>query len=429
MGQILNFLAEVFRRGADHFAAALVGIGFGGFVSYWLFWVRPKANRRYRALREDYDEALAKLEVATNTVEELSDKVHGEESTSFDLGGQVMHREQVIEGLREKIADLRAEIERITQMDGEVWQRPAIDPPPFVPLKTGRPPIIAVVNLKGGVGKTTIAANLGAAAFQRNRRVLFADLDFQASLTSLCLSAQRIADIKTRERFVQKLLLADRPTGKLALELTERIEETPACVLGTHESLSSAEMRAMFRWMAGGTADDVRYKLRRALHSEEIAENFDLVLLDCPPRLSTACINALAACDYVLIPVILDQVSAEAAPRMLRWLRKLKYEDRVCPDFTVLGMVADKVQNIRGPSARQQDVWDGLAAQCTDAWQEPVHQFETSIPNWSEFAVAAGNNTFAALNGRANARFRDLLDEIKDRMPADESRRTAVVSS
>jgi cellulose biosynthesis protein BcsQ len=188
-------------------------------------------------------------------------------------------------------------------------------------------------------------------------------------------------------------------------------------------------MQTMFRWMAGGTNDDVRYRLRRALHSDQIAEHFDLVLLDCPPRLSTACINALAACDYVLIPVILDQLSAEAAPRMLRWLRKLKYEDRVCPDFTVLGMVADKVQNVKGPSSRQQDVWDSLHDRCTDAWQEPVHRFQTTIPHWNEFAQAARENTFAALDGKARARFLDLLDELQDRMPAYESRRAAVVSS
>jgi hypothetical protein len=92
-------------------------------------------------------------------------------------------------------------------------------------------------------------------------------------------------------------------------------------------------------------------------------------------------------------------------------------------------MVADKVQNVNGPSARQQEVWDSLAARCTDAWQEPVHRFKTTIPTWNEFAQAARENTFAALSGRARARFLDLLDELQERMPANESRRAAVVSS
>jgi chromosome partitioning protein len=427
MGQVLNFLAEVFRRGADEFAAGVVGLGVG--LLYWLLCWRPGYRRRYRELQARHDRAEADARRTQETAAELSTQLDHEKSESNDLGGQVMEREQMIDALRGRVNALRAEIERITEVDGEVWQRAPSGPVPrFVPLKTGRPPIIAVVNLKGGVGKTTIAANLGAAAFSRDRRVLFVDLDFQASLTSLCLSAERIADAQVRERFVQKLLCRPNPSGQLALELSQRIDDKPAWVLPTHENLASAEMQAMFRWMAGGTADDVRYRLRQALHSQEIAEHFDLVLLDCPPRLSTACINALAACDSVLIPVILDRLSAEAAPRMLRWLRKLKYEDRVCPDFTVLGMVADKVQDVRGPSTRQQDVWDSLAVQCTDAWQEPVHRFETTIPVWSEFAQAASENTFAALNGRAAAKFLDLLDELTQRMPAHERRRAAVVS-
>jgi cellulose biosynthesis protein BcsQ len=428
MGQILNFLSEVFRRGADEFAAGLVGLGVA--FLYWFFCWRPGYRRRNRELRDQRDRAEAAARRAEETAAELSAQLDHEKGESNDLGGQVMEREQVIDALRTRVDTLRDEIKRITEVDGEVWQRaPAATVPAFVPLKSGRPPIIAVVNLKGGVGKTTIAANLGAAAFSRDRRVLFVDLDFQGSLTSLCLSAERIFDAQVRERFVQKLLSTPNPSGRLALELTERIEDKPAWVLPTHESLASAEMQTMFRWMAGGSADDVRYRLRRALHSDEVAANFDLVLLDCPPRLSTACINALAACDYVLIPVILDQLSAEAAPRMLRWLRKLKYEDRVCPDFTVLGMVADKVQNVNGPSTRQQDVWDSLAVQSTDAWQEPVYRFQTTIPEWTEFAQAASSNTFAALNGKAKPRFFDLLDELTQRMPAHESRRAAVVSS
>jgi len=427
MGQILSFLAEVFRRGADQFAAGLVGLGVA--FSYWLFYVRPHAKRRYRELQEKYEREQAAKERSEETIAELTEQLEDEKSDSDDLGRQVMHKETIIAGLRRKVDDLAGEINRITQWDGEIWQRePAGTVPPFTPLKSGRPPIIAVVNSKGGVGKTTISANLGAAAFLRDRRVLLVDLDFQASLTSLCLPAQRIADLQVRQRYVQKLLSAENPTGQLALELTERIDDKPAWLLATHENLASREMQQMVRWLAGGTADDVRYRLRRALHSPEIAANFDLVLLDCPPRLSTACINALAACDYVLIPVILDQVSAEAAPRMLRWLWKLKYEDRVCPDFTLLGMVADKVQNVNGPSPRQQNVWNSLSTRCTDAWQQPVHRFETTIPNWSEFAQAATNNTFAALNGKARARFLDLLDELQLRMPAHESRRTAVVS-
>lgn len=429
MSQVLNFFSELFRRGADHVAAGFIGLLIGCIGCFWLLILRPKFNRRYQKLRDERDEANAKAEHSANTVDALTSELEESKSESNDLGRQVMHREQMIEQLRDRIAKLNGEIEGITETDGELWLRPPTAPvPQFEPLRTGRPPIISVVNLKGGVGKTTISANLGAAAMLRNRRVLFVDLDFQASLTSLCLPGSRIADMKARNRLVQEVLGTEYPDGRFAFELTERLDEQAAWILGTHENLAGVEMQAMVRWLAGGSKDDVRYRLRRALHSEEIADQFDLILLDCPPRLSTACINALSCCDSVLIPVILDELSAEAAPRMLRWLRKLKSESGVCPDFNVLGLVADKVYTVSGPSRRQREVWDSLEMRCKDAWQEPVYRFETTIPDWTEFAEAAQNNTFAALRGRANAKFRDLLDEIQNRMPAHEGRRPAIVS-
>ena len=78
------------------------------------------------------------------------------------------------------------------------------------------------------------------------------------------------------------------------------------------------------RWQAKITTDDVRYRLRAILHSAEIADRFDFILLDCPPRLTTACINALAASDYVIVPVLPNPISTAAVPRLLQWLKLLR---------------------------------------------------------------------------------------------------------
>jgi cellulose biosynthesis protein BcsQ len=68
-------------------------------------------------------------------------------------------------------------------------------------------------------------------------------------------------------------------------------------------SLEDAEMRLMAEWMFRTEASDIRLFLREALHDVNLqARGFDYVLIDCPPRLSTACVNALAACDLLNSP-------------------------------------------------------------------------------------------------------------------------------
>ena len=73
----------------------------------------------------------------------------------------------------------------------------------------------------------------------------------------------------------------------------------------------------MTRWHSGQTNEDVRFRLRVRLHSPQLRDHYDAVIIDCPPRLTTGSINALAASDYVLIPVLLEDTSAEAVPRIL----------------------------------------------------------------------------------------------------------------
>lgn len=71
-----------------------------------------------------------------------------------------------------------------------------------------------------------------------------------------------------------------------------------------------------------------------------LRDQYDVVLIDCPPRLTTGCVNALAASDYVLIPVLLEETSTDAVPRTLGWLKK--FQAQVCTELDVLGIVGNK---------------------------------------------------------------------------------------
>ena len=90
------------------------------------------------------------------------------------------------------------------------------------------------------------------------------------------------------------------------------------------DSLEEVEMRLMIEWMIRERKSDIRLYLREALHSLPSQQTYDYVLLDCPPRLTTACINALAASDYILIPVLPDTTSTRSVAHLLRSLRQLQ---------------------------------------------------------------------------------------------------------
>jgi predicted nucleic acid-binding Zn-ribbon protein len=97
------------------------------------------------------------------------------------------------DALAGQVEQLKGQIENVTQQDGQVWNVPVGREPPFVPLSDRRrpTPVISVLNLKGGVGKTTITANLGGhLALDRGKRVLLLDFDHQRSLTQLLLSTK-----------------------------------------------------------------------------------------------------------------------------------------------------------------------------------------------------------------------------------------------
>ena len=140
------------------------------------------------------------------------------------------------------------------------------------------------------------------------------------------------------------------------------------------------------------TDDDVRYRLRAILHRAEIAERFDFILLDCPPRLTTGCVNALAASDYVMIPVLPNPVAAAAVPRLLRWLRRLRKE--AFPELSVMGVVGNKAKFFRDSLVKKQQAeLDLLPALCQEQWGEPIRFFPGTAPARPDRISLAGTRS------------------------------------
>ncbi len=373
---------------------------------------------------EKADELAAQLEAAEQRVAAL-------ESAIDELRGCVASLTRELETEREASIDLSDDLdESRTQLvefnqrfqalwdfDGKVWEcSTGYATHPFVPTAKRRARILSFVNLKGGVGKTTLCANLAATLARRGYRVLAIDLDFQGSLSSLCLDGRTLAEIREHQGFVDSIF--DR--AQVSTEEFHRLQHSVPNVDGlsciaADEPLFYVETSAMARFIAKTDKRDVRFLFREHVHTPDIADAYDFVLVDCPPRLSTACINALAASDAVIVPVILDTTSAEATPRLLRSLANMRHT--LCPHLQLQGVVANNVKFHGGQLRKDQaNVWSTLPAKCRDAWGQPVYQFRAMIKSDVAFATAAAKSEFAIDQSRAiESAFADLAREIVQR--------------
>lgn len=148
--------------------------------------------------------------------------------------------------------------------------------------------VIAIINRKGGVGKTATAQALGAGLLRRGARVLFIDLDSQTNLTYGLNADQTGHDV------MEVLTGACRTTD--AIQHTEQGD-----ILAGAESLAAADATI------DGTGKE--YRLREAL--EGLNDRYDYVIIDTPAALGTLTVNALTAADSVIIPVQADEYSLQ----------------------------------------------------------------------------------------------------------------------
>lgn len=185
------------------------------------------------------------------------------------------------------------------------------------PLK--RTKVLACINQKGGVGKSTTVVNLSAALADSNKKVLIIDLDPQGNTTSgYGIEKEEL------EYDIYDALLDDYPVEDLILETCEKkVFAIPATIqlAGAEVELVSVEKRET--------------RLKDIV--EPIREYFDYILIDCPPSLGLLTVNALVAADELLIPIQCEFYALEGVTKLLESMRMVK--DRMNPDLEIFGVV------------------------------------------------------------------------------------------
>jgi len=179
--------------------------------------------------------------------------------------------------------------------------------------------ILGVVNQKGGVGKTTTAINLSACLALEGLNILLVDCDPQANASS-GLGFQR----DDNRHSIYDVLMGDVPAEQVILPT----EIECLSLLPGSKNLTGANIE-----LAG--LDDRALRLRTALG--EVRNNYDLIILDCPPALDLLTLNALAAADTLIVPMQAEYFALEGVSELISTLERVRAAFN--PDLTIEGVL------------------------------------------------------------------------------------------
>lgn len=252
--------------------------------------------------------------------------------------------------------------------------------------------VIALVNHKGGVGKTTCTLNIGAGLQRMGKSVLLIDADAQANLT-LSMGLKDREPITLYEAMTEKNTLHEA-----IIHREDGLHIIPACLdLCTLE----LELSTAFR----------REEILKSL-LESIRHDYDYILIDCPPALDICTRNVLAATDIVYIPVSAEILPMYGLNKIIQIIEKIRSK-RINPNLSIGGVIVTRYN-------KQQRICQDVYQMLIEMFNEKV--FRTCIREnvaLKEYSAAHQDIFAYAPNSLAASDYQHLLEEIIERTSAD----------
>lgn len=239
---------------------------------------------------------------------------------------QPQTQEQEVVVAEEELVDDLENIEVVVR-EVEDYAAPVIPQEPLKSYKdkapvrhvVGQTKIIAIINQKGGVGKSTTAINLGAALGEMGKQVLLVDLDPQGNCSSgLGVEKSLI------QQCIYDVLLNDVPLEEVIIpDIAEGLDIAPATI-----NLAGAEVELVSEMARENRLKDAVGSMRG---------KYDFILIDCPPSLGLLTVNALVAADKLLIPIQCEFYALEGVTKLLESMKRVK--SRLNPTLDIYGIL------------------------------------------------------------------------------------------
>lgn len=284
--------------------------------------------------------------------------------------------------------------------------------------------VVAIINHKGGVGKTTLTANLGAGFAARGQKVLLIDLDAQASLTiSFFTQSEWTADLlpnRTIKHWFDGIGTDDAMASPAELVASPpRVQDKLARgagrldLISAHRDLTDVETALAAELISDpGQFAPLHGRLREALTHKDFAE-YDTVLIDCAPNFGLIAKNAVAASDLLLIPTKPDYLSTNGIDslglKIRTFVEEYNEHSAVPVERPAAAVVFTMVQSQNGaPIEAQRSIISRIEAR-------EVPTFATTIrDSKSVYGPAPEHGVPVILGGTGRAQTRELRDMVSE---------------